>query len=239
MMIRCGLIGLLLAGCASVPPAPSVPSPAHAPDMSEWLDYALPGKRSTRYTPLVMEGVRVVHARSDSAASLFRRKVRVEPGDLGRVRFSWRVEQLIAAADLHDRDAADSPVRVILAFEGDPARLSLRNRMAFELAHAVAGETPPYATIMYVWDNMAPLESVISGGRSDRVRKIVLESGAGHLGRWRHHERDIAADYRKAFGEEPGPLISVGLRTDADNTRSAAEAWYGEVRLEGADGRPR
>lgn len=163
----------------------------------------------------------------------------MEPRHLGKVRFSWRVEELIAAADLHDRDAADSPVRVILAFDGDHRRLSLRNRAVFELAHALSGESPPFATIMYVWDNRAPLESVINGGRSDRVRKIVLESGANHLGRWRHYERDIVADYRKTFGEEPGPLIFIGLMTDADNTQSAAEAWYGEIRIEDSDGRPR
>jgi hypothetical protein len=241
MMIRCGVIGLLLAGCASVPPAqsPRVLDATRPMELSEWLDYAIPGKRSTRYTPLVLDGKQVVHARSESAASIFRRKVRVEPQDFGKVRFSWRVEELIGAADLHDRDTADSPVRVILAFDGDHARLSMRNRMAFDLAHALSGETPPFATIMYVWDNKAPLESVINGGRSDRVRKIVLESGAGHLGRWRHYERDIVADYRKTFGEDPGPLVSVGLMTDADNTRSTAEAWYGEIRLEGPDGRTR
>ena len=71
----------------------------------------------------------------------------------------------------------------------------------------------------------------------DKLMEIVLESGAGQLGQWRHHERQIAADFRKAFGEEPGRLISVGLMTDSDNTQSLAEAWYGEVRLVAPDGR--
>ena len=75
---------------------------------------------------------------------------------MGSVKFSWQVAQLIAAADLTDRDTDDSPVRLILAFDGDHGRLSLRNRMMFELAQAVTGETPPFATLMYVWDNKAP-----------------------------------------------------------------------------------
>lgn len=242
MKIRCGLIGLLLTGCASappLPPAPTVSPPSRQEYLSEWMEYALPGKRTTRYTPRLLEGRWVVHAESDSAASFLRRKLRLEPKELGTLRFSWRVEELIKAADLNDKDASDSPVRLILAFDGDHTRLSLRNRLTFDLAHAISGETPPFATLMYVWDNKAPLGSVIHSGRTDRVRKIVLESGSGQLGRWRHYERDIAADYRKTFGEEPGPLVSVGLMTDADNTRSAAEAWYGEVRIEGSDGRLR
>ena len=242
-----GVVGLLLGGCATAPWAPSVPLepavplpvPIQQANLSEWMEYVIPGKRSTRYTSLVLDGRPVVHAASDSAASVLRRKVRVEPAELGTLRFSWRVEELIKTADLREADSADSPVRLILAFDGDHRRLSLRNRLSFDLAHAISGETPPFATLMYVWDNKAPLESVIHSGRTDRVRKIVLESGAARLGRWRHYERDIVADYRKTFGEEPGPLVSVGLMTDADNTRSTAEAWYGEVLLEGTDGRMR
>lgn len=240
MMIRCCLISvlLLLNACTMVPAPPPATSEARQ-NLSEWMEYALPGKRTTRYTPIMLDGRPVLHAAADSAASVFRRKVRLEPSELGKVRFSWRVAQLIKDADLTDRDASDSPVNLILAFDGDHSRLSLRNRMTFELAQAVTGEAPPYATLMYVWDNKAALETVIHSSRTDRVRKIVLESGGDHLRTWRHYERDIAADFRKTFGEEPGALVSVGLMTDADNTRSSAEAWYGEVRLEGADGQVR
>lgn len=240
MMIRCCLTGLilLLAGCATAPASAPEPATAH-PHLSGWTEFPLPGKRTTRYTSLVLDGRPVVHAAADAAASVLRRRVRLEPEELGKVRFSWRVAELIAAADLNDQDSSDSPVRLILAFEGDHARLSLRNRVTFELAHAVTGEQPPFATLMYVWDNKAAPETVIYSGRTDRIRKIVLESGGERLGTWRHYERDIAADFRKTFGEDPGALVSVGLMTDADNTRARAEAWYGEVRLEGSDGRPR
>jgi hypothetical protein len=126
-------------------------------------------------------------------------------------------------------------VRVVFAFDGDHKRLSARNRMMFELAQAVSGEVPPFATLMYVWDTKAPLDAVLHSGRTDRVRKIVLEAGSQHLGHWRHYERDLAADYRRAFGEEPGALISVALMTDSDNTRSSAEAWYGEIHIRPID----
>ena len=230
---------VVLAGCVAgwgpAPPDSNVGSSiglAHG-----WHDLPLPGKQRTRYTSLIEQGKRVVLAESHASASMLRRSVRVEPGSLGRVKFSWRVPNLIESADLADRDASDSPVRLILAFDGDHARLTLRNRLMFDLAFAVTGEAPPFATLMYVWDNKAPLESVIHSGRTDRIRKIVLESGQGNLGDWRHYERDVAADFRKTFGEDPGALIAVGLMTDSDNTQSSAKAWYGEVRLVAPDGR--
>ena len=39
------------------------------------------------------------------------------------------------------------------------------------------------------------------------------------------------ADFRRAFGEEPGRLVAVALMTDTDNTQARAEAWYGPVEL--------
>ena len=150
---------------------------------------------------------------------------------LRSVRFSWKVPQLIADADLAQRDAADSPVRIILAFEGDRSRFSPRDAMLSELARAVTGEELPYATLMYVWCNQRPAGSVITSSRTDRIRKLVLESGSTHLNQWLDYERDIRADYKKVFGEEPGALVGIGIMTDTDNTRSFARAWYGPLRL--------
>ena len=230
--------GLLLSACAHAPSDPQLEDSAAVKGGAEsgWHEVVLPGKARTRYTHLSEQDRKIVQAESTRSASMLRRLVRVEPASLGRVSFSWRVQQLIATADLSEADTSDSPVRLILAFEGDNTRLSMRNRMMFELAHAVTGEVPPYATLMYVWDNKAAVESVLHDGRSDRIRKIVLESGQASLGAWRSYERDIAADFRRTFGEEPGPLIAVGLMTDSDNTRSSARAWYGDVKLLGPDG---
>jgi len=45
------------------------------------------------------------------------------------------------------------------------------------------------------------------------------------------HQRNLVADYERAFGEKPGPLMAIGKMTDADNTRASAEAWYGAIEL--------
>jgi hypothetical protein len=90
----------------------------------------------------------------------------------------------------------------------------------------------PYATLSYVWSVDDPAGAVLSNPRTDRIRKLVVESGATHLGQWREYRRDVRADFRRAFGEEPGPLVAVALMTDTDNTGSSLQAWYGAMRLE-------
>lgn len=246
---------LLLAGCASVTtnassddegdgagavltayipwvqaaPAAAVPSAAVSP--VEWHHTAFPGKKASRYNVVKLDGRNAMAVQAHSSASMLRQKLRVEPADLHQLRFSWKVPALIEAADLTQRDLGDSPVRIVLAFEGDRSKFSARNAMLSELAHALTGEPLPYATLMYVWCNDREPGSVIINPRTDRIRKLVMESGSRNLGHWLDYERDIRADFEKAFGEAPGALLAVGIMTDSDNTQSTTQAWYGPVKL--------
>jgi len=207
-----------------------VPTTSPSPHWADgWQPFALPGKSATVYTPVSDDGRWILHAQSDHSASMYRRALRIEPEQLGQVSFSWKVRSLLPDADVRESETGDAVVRVMLAFDGDTSRLSARTRLMFDLMQSLTGEAPPFATLMYVWDSRAEFDSVVLNKRSDRVRKIVLESGPAHLGQWRSYQRDVRADYRRAFGEEPGALIGVAVMTDSDNTQSRAEAWYGEI----------
>jgi hypothetical protein len=224
-----------LAGCITSPvaqgPGAGSGKDAAAAAAEGWHQVPLPGKQATRYAATTKDGRGVVHARAERSASMWRRKVEVPAELLGRVQWSWRVDRLNPQASIGDVDAEDAVARVIFAFEGDRSRLSARNRAMFDLAKALTGETPPYATLMYVWETSKPVGSVVVNPRSDRIRKWVVDSGPQHLGTWRVHQRDLAADFERAFGEKPGPLVAIGKMTDADNTGSLAEAWYGPIEL--------
>lgn len=226
------LAGLTLQGCASwLGSGPSSGSASGAAQADVWHEVTLPGKRATRYTATRKDGRLAVHARAEGSASMWRRKVNVSPDQLGQARWAWRVDRLNPQASVADVDREDAVARVIFAFDGDHKRLSARNRAMFDLARALTGETPPYATLMYVWETAQPMDAVVVNPRSDRIRKLVIDSGPDHLGTWRVHQRDLAADFERAFGEKPGPLVAIGKMTDADNTQGRVEAWYGPIEL--------
>lgn len=229
------LLAVATAGCAvpaGVPSGPGAASPADMAGSADgWHAVLLPGKAPTRYAVTHKDGRWAVSARADASASMWRRRVSVPPEQLGQARFAWWVDSLPAGAHVGDVEQEDAAARVIFAFEGDLERLSPRNRAMFDLARALTGEYPPYATLMYVWDTRAPVGSVVVNPRTDRVRKIVLDSGSGELGRWREHRRQLVDDFRRAFGEEPGRLVGIAVMTDGDNTRSRSQAWYGAIEL--------
>jgi hypothetical protein len=193
----------------------------------QWQHFPFPGKTPTTYKYTFEDGRDAVHAQSQSSSSMLRRDLGLAPQALGVVRFSWKVPELLTSGDVGIPDVDDSPVRILLTFEGDRDKFSAKNALVSELAQLLLGEPLPYATLAYVWSNHHPLESVILSPRTDRVRSIVVESGGVHLNKWLDYERHIRADFEKAFGEAPGALLRVAIMTDSDNTKSKTAAWYG------------
>lgn len=214
----------LLLACTTPPPIPTAADGWHA--------VSLPGKRATHYRQVVKAGRPALLAEADRSASLMRRHWPLAAEQLGEVRFSWWVAAPLPGANLAEAGLGDSPARILFAFDGDHARLSPRNRLLFDLAESVGGERPPYATLMYVFANRPEhLGRTLVHTRTDRIRKVVLDAGPAHAGQWRDHSRNLAEDFRQAFGEAPGRLMSVAVLTDADNTQQQAQAWYGPVEI--------
>ncbi len=229
---------LLLAGlCLLLGACSSMPAPQAAADAGSayqgWVHMPLPGKVPTAYRPMRDGSREALEVRAASSASLLRRPLGIAPDDLGAIRFSWKVPALVPTADMARRDAEDAVVRVVLTFEGDRSRLSARDHMLSELALLMTGEPLPYATLMYVWCPTRSPGSVIVNPRTDRIRKLVVESGPARLNQWLDYERDVRADYRQVFGEEPGRLLHVAVMSDGDNTGSDFRAWYGPVSVDG------
>jgi hypothetical protein len=216
----------MLAGCSTAPPALPPAAAAEA-----WHAVPLPGKRETVYAWTSKEGRAALRAESEASASMWRRQLQVAPTALGTASWAWWVEAALPEASVQVAEREDSPARVLFGFGGDVKTLPQRTRLLFDLAAALTGEAPPYATLMYVWDAALPVGTVVINPRTDRIRKIVVDSGASMTGRWREHERDLAADFRLAFGEEPGPLLSIAVMTDTDNTGGRARSWYAPVTL--------
>ena len=219
------VVGTLI-GCAT-------PGPAVAPSTSsEWQSVLLPGKAATHYEWASKDGVRAISARANKSASLWERPWDRSADTLGNVEFSWWIDGILADADVAQAGLTDAPARVMFAFDGDMSKLSARTQLQFELAHTLTGRALPYATLAYVWDAKAPVGTVIVHPRNDRVRKIVVESGAKHAKQWRKYRRKLKDDFKLAFGETPGRMTSVALMTDADNVGGLAQAWYGDIAFE-------
>jgi hypothetical protein len=158
-------------------------------------------------------------------------KLSLDPEKRPWITWQWKIAELLESADNTQRATEDSPVRIILGFDGDKEALPFTDQILFETAKLVTGHDFPYATLMYIWENRLPIGTVIPSTHSARIKMMVAASGSQGIGQWQQFSRNIVDDYEKAFGEKPGRLIGIGVLTDTDNTGETVDAWYGDIRL--------
>ena len=197
-----------------------------------WVPFILgASKRLTDYTLVDDQGRVVLHAKAEGAASALSCAVNFDIRAAPLVEWRWKVANLIEGADNSVSSKEDSPARVVLGFDGDRSRFSILERSSSALAKNVTGRELPFAQLMYVWSNRAPVGTIIPNPHTRRVQMVVASTGAAGVGKWQSLSRNVIEDFRRAFGEEPGMLTDVGVLTDTDNTGGAAEAWYGDIRF--------
>lgn len=189
-------------------------------------------KKSTEYRLVTDEKKTVLHARAVRASSALMHEINVDPKQHSWISWEWKIPHLIHTANNSHRATDDSPVRIVLGFDGNKDDLPFADQVLFETAKLLTGHDFPYATLMYIWENQAPVGTIISSQHSSRIKMMVAASGAEGVGQWRSFNRNILEDFKAAFGEEPGKLLGVGVLTDTDNTGETVEAWYGDIRLQ-------
>ncbi len=197
-----------------------------------WNFYRIaPFKKNTVYRLENYQGKTVLSANSKTSASGLAVKLRPRQANNLWLQWEWKALNPIANADNADGYADDAPLRILVAFDGNKTKLSLKEKMTFEMASLISGQEMPYATLMYIWSGKSPVNTIINNAHTSRIKMIVVDSGWDNLGQWHKHQRDLAADYERAYGEAPGEVIGIALLTDTDNTKSEARAFYGDIEL--------
>ena len=199
----------------------------------DWRVARLPRIEATRFRLVEDDGTVVMQLDAEGAAASLYRPIRVEPAVTPLLHWRWRVGNLIPGADLTSKAGDDVPARLYVMFDYPLERLSLADRAKIAIARSVAGDLVPAAALCYVWDGSLAEGVSLWNAYSDRVRVIVVESGARRVGQWVSEERDVAADFRAAFGEAAPPVSGVAIAADTDQTGEKVRSWFGDIRFTG------
>lgn len=254
-LAACAVVLGLAAGCAGTPDDPLLSSSAVVADdprqsaavievarfstraagaalPGHWQPWiVLPSKPRTEYQLVATNAGVVLEARASGSASGLYRVLRADPKRHAALEWRWRIPLSVPGADPRRASREDAPARLLVSFHGDAQKLDIGERVQMRLAKALSGRALPYATLMYVWSDALPEETVVHNPHTDRIRMIVvrgvMEGGSG----WKTVRRDLLADYRRAFREDPWDMVAIGVMTDTDNTGSTATAWYGDITL--------
>ncbi|HYE37363.1 DUF3047 domain-containing protein [Methylocaldum sp.] len=237
MKILLAIVLLILGYPVRAEDAPSQPAPFSAAKPGSvlpagWTLTTLPRvPRATRFDVIRDEGQNVLRAVSESAAATLTHKLRVDTARTPWLAWRWKVTRVLDRADLTRKDGDDYAARVYVLFDYGLDRLSVAERFRIRLGRSLYGQDLPAAALCYVWDNRHPTGTSAWSAYTDRVRMIVVESGPERVGRWVTETRNVAADFRAVFGEEPPPIAGIALAADTDNTGESVVAYFGDVRF--------
>jgi hypothetical protein len=251
------LLAIVLVGCATAPEDPLLWSdplvrslPREHGDVVEvarfsrapvgkidqpWEPYFIQrGNAPTAYRVVEVDGARALEAVADQGGSAILRKIRIDPLSHPVIEWRWRVPRPENGAPVSVVSPKSAMARLSIAFHGDPEKLDVADRAHLRLAKALTPNGLPYATLVYVWLRDVPVGSVVVSPYSDRVRLVVAETGEGRIGQWSTLRRNVLEDFRRAFGEEPGDIVAVGVMTDPGDDGSRRRAYYGDITFRSA-----
>jgi hypothetical protein len=195
-------------------------------NLSNWEPLYFPKiKEHSTYTVATEKGHTFLRTESRSSASAIVYRKTWNVYEYAHARWKWKVDNVYAKGDIREKSGDDYPIRVYVAFQYDPERASVGERIEYGIAKALYGKYPPDSTLNYVWTGQEIAEKIFTSPYTDKAKIVVLEKGRAKTGTWIDETVDILADYRAAFGKDPPQTAGIAIMNDSDNTGEAAVSY--------------
>lgn len=169
-------------------------------------------KGLTRYSIVDDQGSRVLEAQSQDSASGVFFEIEYSLNDFPFLSWRWKIEKSLPQGDARFKEGDDYAARIYVVFP----------HWFF----------PKTRSINYIWANKLPKGESIANPFTANAMMLAVQSGDQQAGIWITERRDVRADYRRLFGEEPSEVGGIAIMTDTDNSHSQARAWFDDLRIE-------
>ena len=189
-------------------------------------------QRHTTYTSVRVDGMNVMKADSECAASaLYQALDALDLGKTPRLQWRWRIDNGLSVPNERVKAGDDFAARVSVMFRFDATHASLWERVTHSLGARLYGDAVPGHAIEYVWSSHEPARAMWESPYS--AASILKALRNQPVAEWVSETVDVAADYAAFFGHAPPPVIAVGLMSDSDDTCQHATAYYADFRFVG------
>lgn len=182
----------------------------NAQSLSEWKERSFSG--NTQYELVQVNGTRVLRGHTQGEASILYKEQTIDLKSNPVIHWSWKVKDIFSGIDERSRQGDDFP-----------ARLYVVVKMGFFPWDTLA--------INYVWAASEPIDAGWPNPFTDKAHMIAVQSGSQFVGDWVSQSRNVADDFRRAFGVNIEKLSGYAVMVDGDNAGKEGTAWFGEIRF--------
>ncbi|MGL4441102.1 MAG: DUF3047 domain-containing protein [Bosea sp. (in: a-proteobacteria)] len=176
------------------------------------------------------EGPNQLNISGDKAVSVIWRGLDEELWPKRSARWRWRVASGPPASNLAIKGGDDRAIALYFVFARDEAAANAA-KGAQSLTSAMWWSSG--AALVYVWGGDGARNAVVASPHMGSSGKLILrQPGAVADGTWRPERVDLAADFRRAFGREPGPMVGIAVSSDNDDSGTRTSAAIAGLGLE-------
>ncbi len=138
------------------------------------------GSPAYDFTIVEDDGRRVLHLKSHDENSTITKDIKgkVNLQDTPILEWSWKAVTLPAGGDVRHGATDDEVLQVYVDWPRFPE--AVRSRI-----------------IGYVWDDTAPVGTIVKSEKTGTVTYVVVRSGPAELGQWRTERRNVREDFEK------------------------------------------
>jgi len=177
-----------------------------------WAKQTWGGAPQFDFTIVEQDGQRAIQLRSAGDSSNMSKDIRgkVSLTKTPILEWTWKVTVLPKGADGRRSVTDDEAGQIYVVWPRFPQ--ALRSQI-----------------IGYTWDTTAPAGSSFKSQKTGTVTYVVIRSGSADLGKWLTERRDVRADFKRIYGEEPEDPSAISIGIDSDDVKGTAEAFFGRI----------
>lgn len=186
--------------------------------------------RSLKPMSFVPEGRGQLNISGEKAVSVIWRTVDEAWWTYRAARWRWRVSNGPPASNLAIKGGDDRAIALhfVFAKDDEAARAAKGSGNLMSAMWWSSG-----STLIYVWGGEGVRNAVVASPHLGASGKLILrQPGMVADGAWRAERADLAADFRRAFGREPGPLVGIAVASDNDDSGTRTIAAIAGLLLE-------
>lgn len=195
---------------------------------SGWSLYELAnGHKITNYDLVESDQGTVVRAQSEGGTANLVTEQRIDLMTHPVLEWRWKIDQLAETADVEKRSQSDLTAALVVRF--DYHDLTLLQRLKHFTVRILGYHITSHRMLLYFWGNKAERGSISTNLHADWLKQVAVRSGSAHVGTWVTERRNVVADYRAIFGDDPPLVTSVSLITETNDTEERVTAYYGDI----------
>lgn len=222
---------------AASPSAFSNASAGAAP--APWRVIGLPeryAKPLTQFEVVDLSGSKVLRVKADQAWGTLAFSSAVPEPVLPQstLKWRWRLDVGLPLASLSRKATEDAALKVCVSFDMPADNIPSGERALFKFVQFLSRDKLPTATLCYVWAHKETVGHTLASPVTNRVRYIVVANSNTSLQTWHVLERNIHADFLKAFGHEAAIVpawSAIIIGADSDNTAGSSTGYVGDMLL--------